>query len=365
MAYFDDLIHKRIPGTNLETVTDLWTNDTLTISNSDATNTVHVHGGNDTVSMLGTSNDTIYDDPAANQRPFTGLDGSLIIRPGTGPSGNDEIHAGIGNDTIFDGDGINIYDGGADTDTVNFSRATGDVMIDLQNGIAWGFGYDTLNSIENAVGSTHNDLFFGTSGNNVLNGGDGDDTLVGGAGADTLIGGAGADTASYAGSSVGVAVNLTTATAQFGDADHDVLIGIENLFGSQNDDRLTGNAGDNRLVGNAGQDILAGAAGHDTFAYFHLSDSTTTRPDFITDFVEGEDKIDLSHFELPVTVNAVGQTPPPLELVDTFTGAGREVMVVNGWSTTIVMVDNDGDKVADFAIRLAGVHHLTENDFVF
>ena len=44
--------------------------------------------------------------------------------------GDDVIHAGGGNDTIFAGDGRNIYDGSyenhdlGDIDTINYSRAT-------------------------------------------------------------------------------------------------------------------------------------------------------------------------------------------------------------------------------------------------
>src|SRR4051794_28042928 len=74
--------------------------------------TVTIHGGNDTVTT-GFGDDTIFDDPAA---PLTIL--------GSKFSGDDVIHAGSGADTIFAGDGHNTYDGGGDSDTVNYSRAT-------------------------------------------------------------------------------------------------------------------------------------------------------------------------------------------------------------------------------------------------
>ncbi|WP_026872447.1 hypothetical protein [Inquilinus limosus] len=56
---------------------------------------------------------------------------------------------------------------------------------------------DTLNGVEQLVGSNANDTLSGDGGNNGLWGGAGDDTLKGGAGADTLKGGAGSDSFVY------------------------------------------------------------------------------------------------------------------------------------------------------------------------
>jgi lysophospholipase L1-like esterase len=47
--------------------------------------------------------------------------------------------------------------------------------------------YDTLSSIENAVGSAYKDRLIGSAGANVLQGGAGQDTLTGGSGADTFV----------------------------------------------------------------------------------------------------------------------------------------------------------------------------------
>jgi Ca2+-binding RTX toxin-like protein len=126
---------------------------------------------------------------------------------------------------------------------------------------------DVLISIENLIGSSHNDTLTGDSGDNRLEGGGGDDTLIGGAGADTLNGGAGNDTASYAGSNAGVTINLATNTASGGHADGDVLISIENLIGSSHNDTLTGDSGDNKLEGGDGADTLDGGEGSDTASY--------------------------------------------------------------------------------------------------
>ncbi|MEB3357320.1 MAG: Calx-beta domain-containing protein [Synechococcales bacterium] len=55
-------------------------------------------------------------------------------------------------------------------------------------------GQDTLNSIENVIGSKFDDSLTGNAASNVLDGGAGDDILDGAGGADTLTGGIGADT---------------------------------------------------------------------------------------------------------------------------------------------------------------------------
>lgn len=69
---------------------------------------------------------------------------------------------------------------------------------------------------------------------------------------------------------------------------------LENAVGGSGDDLLIGNHVDNRLKGGAGADTLEGGNGADTFVYDNASDSTPDKPDLITDFSSGTDKIDLS-----------------------------------------------------------------------
>lgn len=121
-------------------------------------------------------------------------------------------------------------------------------------------------------GGGGNDVFDGFAGDDVLSGGAGDDTLRGGAGSDLLhggsggdelIGGDGVDTASYIGSSAAVTADLGTGVASGGDAQGDILTGVENLIGSDHDDSLTGDALANRLEGGGRNDTLSGGAGDD------------------------------------------------------------------------------------------------------
>ena len=134
------------------------------------------------------------------------------------------------------------------------------------------------------AGSPHDDTLTGNAAANWLFGHGGDDTLSGGAGDDrlyagpgftTLNGGPGADWlvgraepnpryedrfewAAYATSPEAVTVNLRDGTATGGDADGDLLHGIDGLIGSAHDDTLTGNRLGNELYGGAGDDVLAG-----------------------------------------------------------------------------------------------------------
>jgi glucose/arabinose dehydrogenase len=99
------------------------------------------------------------------------------------------------------------------------------------------------------------DILRGLGGNDVLYGGAGDDLLDGGAGADVLIGGSGTDTAVYGSSGSAVTVNLATGLGSGGEAEGDILSGIENVIGSPFGDVLTGNAGANGVnyeLSNAG-----------------------------------------------------------------------------------------------------------------
>ena len=114
------------------------------------------------------------------------------------------------------------------------------------------------------VSADQADILRGLGGNDLLFGGSGNDTLDGGAGADTLIGGPGMDAADYSSSTAGVNVNLLTGLGSGGDAQGDILGGIESLVGSTHDDVLTGDGATNTLDGRSGNDTLKGGAGNDT-----------------------------------------------------------------------------------------------------
>ena len=82
-----------------------------------------------------------------------------------------------------------------------------------------------------------------------------------------------------------------------GDGGANVLVGnagANRLRGGAGQDRLKGFAGDDILIGGSGRDTLTGGTGEDLFVFSKVGHSTTANADTITDFVQGEDLIDLS-----------------------------------------------------------------------
>lgn len=149
---------------------------------------------------------------------------------------------------------------------------TGGGIVSYVDGVQDGFTIAHGVVIEEARGGRGDDDITGNGADNVLaggagadslDGGAGDDWLVGGRGADVIEGGAGIDRVSYAGSGLGVRVDLGTGTGTRGQATGDVLSGVENVTGSGFADRITGDGGANQLVGGEGDDTLTGAGGND------------------------------------------------------------------------------------------------------
>ncbi|SNS50873.1 Peptidase M10 serralysin C terminal [Azospirillum sp. RU38E] len=153
-----------------------------------------------------------------------------------------------GDDTYFvthASTGYYIWDGGGN-DTISAANSIYSVKIDLRDGHFGSFavqvdnsnftnpgqffvGYGTL--IENATGSSGQDLLTGNDLANRLDGSANDDTLIGGLGNDTLIGGHGEDTAVFSGNfadyTIIAGVENITVTSLSGEMD--LLNGIEKL----------------------------------------------------------------------------------------------------------------------------------------
>ncbi|MGK9237276.1 calcium-binding protein [Inquilinus limosus] len=141
--------------------------------------------------------------------------------------------------------------------------------------------YDAARNFQNVVGSAFNDVLggdahsnklLGMGGNDVIAGGGGDDFLIGGDGsdalqggdgADVLDGGSGLDVASYAAAGAGVTASLLSPSQNTGSARGDRYVGIEDLLGSQWNDRLTGDRQANHLIGQNGNDVIDGDDGND------------------------------------------------------------------------------------------------------
>ncbi len=232
----------------------------LTVIARQLTRQVTGDGANDT--FTGDSLESIVNAGAGNDTLNGGSGGETL----NGGDGNDRVVAAAGDDRMAGSLGADFFDGGTGVDTVDYSGSNAAVFIDIPFGSEVG-GHaegDALFDVENVTGSAFNDRLRGGAGANDLRGGDGDDDLGGGAGADRLDGGAGIDSVSYSASNAGVNVVLTSSVGFGGDAEGDVLIGIENLDGSDFADTLVGDAGNNTLFGFGGDDVLTGGAGADT-----------------------------------------------------------------------------------------------------
>ena len=112
-----------------------------------------------------------------------------------GGEGHDVIEAGAGDDRVFGGDGDDLiiadsddgrdsYWGGAGNDTVDYAALSGDVEVDLGNGLM-GRGSvtvdgatDTIYGFENVLTGLGNDTIRANAAANILDGGAGNDTFV-------------------------------------------------------------------------------------------------------------------------------------------------------------------------------------------
>ncbi len=368
----------------------------------------------------GAGNDSL--EAGAGDDTLTGGDGNDTIADS---DGNDSLSGGAGEDLlVLDGTGgADTFDGGDSTDTLrsDFTGIAADsfvLEINLAAGTITGSGglgpgSDTIMNVENVeavgpladilIGDDQNnrlladegdDLLQGGAGADTLLGGPGDDTLDGGGGADEINGGDGYDIASYASADRSVRVDLQIPAISFNDAAGDTFISIEEFQTGDGIDQLRGDAGDNifrtggvsdRLYGRAGDDMLFGEAGADAFygglgadimtggddagrrdryIYFNAAESGVGdgNRDVITDFVAGEDRIELSRIDADITqgfkqgFDFIGDAA--------FTGTGGELRYEQVGGNTIVQADRDGDGVADFEIELTGIMDLTESDFL-
>jgi Ca2+-binding RTX toxin-like protein len=232
-----------------------------------------------------------------------GDDGPDIL---SGNGGNDELRGGEGADKLIGGADADIIDGGAGEDTASHATAAAGMTINLQTNTFTGDAVgDTFIGIERYEGTNFDDditgdngfqgllgglggndtirglgsddLLDGGNGNDTLEGGAGNDFLVGGPGGDTLNGGDGSDTIAYTSSKAGVTVSLLTGMGAGGDAQGDVLIDLEILYGSPlpfgdvldisyplaTGDWLEGNNLANVISGLGGADTIYGLGGDD------------------------------------------------------------------------------------------------------
>ena len=251
------------------------------------------------------------------------------------------------------------------------------------------------------TGTSSSETLTGGSGDDVLKGMAGNDTLNGGAGADTMYGGTGSDKfyvdnagdvivaytkqgvdTVYSTVSYGLrdyVENLTlTGTASidatgnsyhnslYGNSASNVLTGLggdDRLYGMAGGDRLIGGDGNDFLQSGSGTDVLSGGAGADKFDWNSTSDiGKGTARDVILDMVRGSDKIDLSGID----AKSGTSTNDAFAFVgsQTFHGVSGELRFFDGGGFAVVQGDVNGDRIADFELRLDNLASLQSSDFV-
>ncbi|MGA7487368.1 MAG: hypothetical protein WBW74_10600 [Xanthobacteraceae bacterium] len=270
--------------------------DLASYESSPAAVTVRLAGVNgDTQTALASGGDAAGDKLSS----IEGLVGSAFGDRLTGNSLDNLLAGGLGSD---------ILNGMGGTDTADYSRdhffdlgdtpdrvevhlapGAGAGIADefkLQGGAFTRVSTDALISIENVIGTAGNDVIVGNELDNRLEGREGSNDLDGGLGNDTLIGGSGIDTANYTshdavalqhGEQYVIALGLIGRPGSFTLSqpsslspgvlqvvESDVLIGIENVTGSNHGETITGNEFANVLDGRGGSDILDGGLGNDT-----------------------------------------------------------------------------------------------------
>ena len=274
--------------------------------------------------MVGNTGSNFMNAGGGADKLFGGAGGDQL----EGGSGNDTLTGGLGVDTISGGDnndtiviadgdlsGAEFYDGGLGTDTILLTMVAasavfdmrlatltsveqlvlsatpaGVVILDMTAGQVSGFtqitgsanplNQDTV-SISMGSSTTLNLSglsFVNCSGplDSVSITGDGDaEGLLGGGLGEFIQGNAGADTLNGGGGN----------DSMLGGSEKDLLgggIGDDQLFGGTNNDTL---------AGGSGQDVLTGDGGRDVFVF-----ATGNGADRVTDFLDGQDHIDLSAY---------------------------------------------------------------------
>jgi serralysin len=344
-----------------------------------------------------------------------------------GGDGNDTLDGGAGKDVLNGGGGTDTASYASATAGVKVSLAV------TRSQQTVGSGRDTLTNIENLSGSEFNDVLTGSStanridggsGNDVVNGGGGTDVLDGGEGSDVYLvtsladktaaeitdtGTTGTDELRFAATTAGtltllagdtglecvvigmgtgasavttgkVALNVdATASANgltiTGNAGNNTLTGsstADTLDGGAGNDVLLGGLGNDVLIGGSGQDTLTGGTGNDIFTFNVTKDSSTsaTKADVITDFVQGEDVIDLSGIDAFRKTNAVNDTFIWRE-TDAFSSRTQGEVRFEKFDNadtandyTMIWIDNDRDNHVEMSIQLNGLYDLTASDFV-
>jgi Ca2+-binding RTX toxin-like protein len=331
-----------------------------------------------------------------------------------GGAGNDLLSGSVGADKLFGKLGDDTYvvnhvddlvfeNAGEGTDGINssidYTLPANVESLTLTGTAVTANGNDGNNTVE---GNAAANLLFGHGGNDSLVGHSGHDTLDGGTGADSMRGGTGDDIyyvdnqldAVLENSNEGVdliysSVNFTmsdfvenlvcdgaapinaTGNGQanriVGNGAANELIGLEGndtLIGGGGADVLNGGTGNDLINGGLGRDYMTGGTGADTFIFAQndFAGLTRTTCDRITDFdAKQGDRFDLRS----VDANSLLPGDQAFVFIGSagFAGVAGSLRCSRASGHTYIEGDFNGDRIADFLIRVDGNHSLSSGDF--
>jgi Ca2+-binding RTX toxin-like protein len=355
----------------------------LTVENLVLTGNAHLNGTGNAAANKVTGND--------GDNLLRGMDGNDTL---SGGNGDDTLEGGIGNDRMLGGMGNDTYVVNSRFDVIVEGNAAGLDLVYASASYTMASGLETLimqgSADLTATGNTSANTIIGNSGSNALNGGAGNDALDGGAGNDTLnggtgndsmVGGSGNDTYYVNGSgdriseSAGAGVDTVLAATHWTLGAH-----LENLtmvstgsyrgvgneldnvmIGNRGKNMLQGGDGDDTLNGGAGNDVLTGGAGADHFVF----SGATPGNDTITDFNAvngGGAQGDRLVFEGLLVGTFVYRGDAA------FTGGSNNSEARFDSATDRLLIDTDGDGMANFQLVLTGMTEATQvtaSDFLW
>lgn len=265
--------------TNINQVIGTKFNDVIGGGNGDDI----IYGGDGSDTILGSlGSDLLYGGEGTNKLDYSRLTGGVTVDVINGQttksqggqdtfSGFTQLTGSSGNDVFIMPKGNFTINGGAGTDTVDYSQLSLRIIVDLRSGRAYqadtasaSFGEQYLSSIEkiilpNAVANAGSVVYTSTSGGVSIVGSKGNDTFYVMGGSNTFSSNGGADWVSYANSGAGVDVRVDAngngSSIFNGYGGKDILYNISYLQGSSYNDYLAGNS---ILNGRNGNDTLEG-----------------------------------------------------------------------------------------------------------
>ncbi len=137
-----------------------------------------------------------------------------------------------------------------------------------------------------------------------------------------------------------------------------------------------GGTGNDVFIPNRAQNTLTGNGGNNTYKYLSVKQSTPDKPDRITDFVSGKDKVDVSEMHRKGArkgakdTESNGQRPPalvgPVKLVEQFSGRRSEAVLSYDPAAKQARLEIDvkGNGTADFLLLIDSQTPLKPTDIV-